>query len=191
MNYLLILVPCFALIEADIQEGLKKLWDFEKTTTPTQERKINDMVTNNGIHNQNVFYLTKRNASRAEVINHAGTVSRGYPPSLVGFSFSKDGSLMAYQLPEGDADWRKVVIMHVTDRQVADDTLANVKFSTISWKGNEGIFYSKYYDFREGSFLPAKTNPPELYFHKLGTRQSADKVALEGHLWRDTIVCRM
>ena len=55
------------------------------------------------------------------------------------------------------------------------DTLKDVKFSGLSWQKNDGFYYSSY-DKPEGSELSAKTDHHKLYFHKLGTKQSEDKV---------------
>jgi prolyl oligopeptidase len=60
------------------------------------------------------------------------------------------------------------------------DTLKNVKFSGISWKGNDGFFYSSYDKPKEGSALSAKTQYHKLYYHKLGTPQSNDKLIFGG-----------
>jgi len=56
-----------------------------------------------------------------------------------------------------------------------EDTLVDVKFSGVSWKGNEGFYYSSY-DKPEGSELSAKTDQHKLYFHTMGTPQSGDEV---------------
>ena len=56
-----------------------------------------------------------------------------------------------------------------------EDTLVDVKFSGVAWKGNEGFYYSSY-DKPEGSELSAKTDQHKLYYHKLGTPQKTDAV---------------
>ena len=55
------------------------------------------------------------------------------------------------------------------------DSLINVKFSSLSWKNNEGIYYSTY-DAPEGSELSSLNNNHKLYFHKLGTTQEKDQI---------------
>ncbi|OYW89633.1 MAG: S9 family peptidase, partial [Alishewanella sp. 32-51-5] len=45
----------------------------------------------------------------------------------------------------------------------------------IAWVGNDGFFYSSY-DKPDGSELSAMTDQHKLYYHKLGTPQSEDKV---------------
>ena len=53
--------------------------------------------------------------------------------------------------------------------------MVNVKFSSVSWRGNKGFYYSSY-DKPEGSELSAKTDQHKLYYHELGTPQSKDRV---------------
>jgi len=55
--------------------------------------------------------------------------------SLGGIDFTKDGSLCAYLISEGGSDWRKVIILNTSTKKQLDDTIRNVKFSGIAWKG--------------------------------------------------------
>src|SRR5690606_31232930 len=100
--------------------------------------------------------------------------------SLAGISFSKDGSLVAYQISEGGSDWRKVIVLNAEDNTVVGDTLIDVKFSGLAWKGNEGFYYSSYDKPKEGSALSAMTDQHKLYFHKLNTPQSSDELVFGG-----------
>ena len=65
--------------------------------------------------------------------------------------------------------------MDVESKIIREDTLVDVKFSGISWYKNEGFYYSSY-DKPNGSELSAKTDKHKLYYHKLGTHQSEDRV---------------
>src|SRR5690606_20046835 len=94
---------------------------------------------------------------------------------MAGLSFTKDGSMLAYLIQEGGSDWRKAVVINTADKTMVGDTLVDLKFTGISWKGKEGFYYSSY-DKPKGSQLSAKTQQHKLYFHKLGTDQKSDKV---------------
>jgi len=61
-----------------------------------------------------------------------------------------------------------------------DDSLFDVKFSGLSWKGNDGFYYSSYDKPKEGSQLSGKTQLHKLYYHKLGTKQSQDQLVFGG-----------
>jgi prolyl oligopeptidase len=65
--------------------------------------------------------------------------------------------------------------MDAESKKILEDTLVDVKFSGVSWRGNEGFYYSSY-DKPKGSELSAKTDQHKLYFHKLGTPQKDDVV---------------
>ena len=65
--------------------------------------------------------------------------------------------------------------MDAITKKIIEDTLVDIKFSGVSWKGNDGFYYSSY-DKPTGSELSAKTDQHKLYYHKLGTSQKDDKV---------------
>ena len=99
--------------------------------------------------------------------------------SLTGLDFSKNGNLVSYSISEGGSDWRKVVVMYTETKEIIGDTLTNIKFSGISWKNNDGFFYSSY-DKPEGSELSEMTDNHKLYYHKLNTDQNQDKLIFGG-----------
>ena len=96
---------------------------------------------------------------------------------MSGLSFSKDGKTAAYSISEGGSDWRKIIVIDVDSKKIKEDTLVDIKFSGISWRGNEGFYYSSY-DKPDGSELSAKTDQHKLYYHKLGTSQKMTKLFL-------------
>ena len=69
--------------------------------------------------------------------------------------------MAAYLISEGGSDWRKIIIKNTETKDVIEDTLIDVKFSGMAWKGNEGFYYSSY-DKPKGSELSAKTDQHKL-----------------------------
>jgi prolyl oligopeptidase len=166
------------LSKIPFRDGLKarmeKLWNYEKIGAPTKEGNYTYYYKNNGLQNQSVMY--RKDAKGVEtVFLDPNTFSKKGTTSLGGVNFSKDGSKVAYSISEGGSDWRKVILMDVESMKILEDTLVDVKFSGISWKGNEGFYYSSY-DKPKGSELSAKTDQHKLYFHQLGTPQKDDVV---------------
>ncbi|TDP03899.1 prolyl oligopeptidase [Flavobacterium sp. 245] len=158
----------------ELKKRMETLWNFEKIGAPSQEGKFTYFTKNNGLQNQSVVYRKDQNG-KEEVFLDPNTFSKDGTTSLGGLDFSKDGSKAAYSISEGGSDWRKVIIIDAVSKKVLEDTLVDVKFSGISWHGNEGFYYSSY-DKPKGSELSAKTDQHKLYFHKLGTSQKEDKV---------------
>jgi prolyl oligopeptidase len=114
-------------------------------------------------------------SGKEEIFLDPNTFSKDGTTSLGGIDFSKDGSKVAYAISEGGSDWRKVIIMDAVSKKIVEDTLIDVKFSGLSWRGNEGFYYSSY-EKPKGSELSAKTDQHKLYFHKLGTAQKEDQI---------------
>ena len=157
-----------------IKDRLSKLWNFEKLSAPFTEGGVKYFYKNDGLQNQYVMYAQKGQEA-AKVFLDPNKFSSDGTTSLAGIEFSEDGKMAAYQISEGGSDWRKVMIIECESKKVLDETLVDVKFSGLSWKGNEGFYYSSY-DKPKGSELSAKTDQHKLYYHKLGTKQKDDKV---------------
>jgi len=159
----------------ELEERLSEIWNYEKIGAPFQEGDYTYFYKNDGLQNQYVVYRKKGDDGETEVFLDPNKFSEDGTTSLAGLSFSKDGSKAAYAISEGGSDWRKIIIIDAENKERAEDTLQNVKFSGISWKGNDGFYYSSY-EKPEGSELSAKTDQHRLFYHKLGTPQSEDKI---------------
>ena len=161
-----------------IKEKLEKLWNYEKIGAPFTEGDYTYYYKNNGLQNQSVLYRKDKDG-KEEVFLDPNTFSSDGTTSLGEVAFSEDGSLVAYLISEGGSDWRKGIVLNAKTKEVIGDTLIDIKFSSIAWKGNEGFFYSSY-DKPKGSELSAKTDQHKLYYHKLGTPQKNDQLIFGG-----------
>lgn len=157
-----------------LKKQLTEKWNYEKIGAPFVEGDFTYYYKNNGLQNQSILYR-KDATGKEEVFLDPNTFSTDGTTSLADVSFTEDGSLVAYAISEGGSDWRKIIVLNAKDKSVVGDTLVDVKFSGIAWYKNEGFYYSSY-DKPTGSELSAKTDQHKLYYHKLGTPQSADKV---------------
>lgn len=161
-----------------IKNKLEDMWNYEKIGAPFIEGNFTYYYKNNGLQNQYVLYRKDYNGNE-EIFLDPNNFSEDGTTSLASLAFSKDSKVLAYTISEGGSDWRKVIVMNVDSKSIIGDTLIDVKFSGLSWKGNEGFYYSSY-DKPVGSQLSEMTDQHKLYYHKLGTPQSEDKVVF-GH----------
>ncbi|WP_226662850.1 prolyl oligopeptidase family serine peptidase [Microbulbifer aggregans] len=161
-----------------LKQRLEQLWNYEKVGSPFKEGDYTYFYRNDGLQNQYVVWR-KKGDGEAEIFLDPNTFSEDGTTSLASLRFSKDGSIAAYSISEGGSDWRKIIIIDAETKQVLEEPLVDVKFSGISWVGNEGFYYSSY-DKPEGSELSAKTDQHKLYFHKLGEPQSDDALIFGG-----------
>ncbi len=156
-----------------LKERLEKLWNYEKIGAPFKKGNSYYYYKNDGLQNHYVVY--KKSEDKDDVFLDPNTFSKDGTTSLSGISFIEDGTLAAYSISEGGSDWRKVIVIDTETKQQVGDTILDVKFSGANWKGNDGFYYSSY-DKPVGSELSAKTDQHKVYYHKLGTPQSNDKV---------------
>lgn len=166
----------------EIKNRLTAMWNFEKFTAPFKEGDYTYFLKNDGLQNQYVVYRQKEDGE-PEVFLDPNKFSEDGTTSLSDMGFSKDGNLVAYSISEGGSDWRKVIVMNALTMETIGDPLIDVKFSGISWQGNDGFYYSSY-DRPVGSELSAMTDHHKLYYHKIGTPQSEDKVVFGADLKR-------
>ncbi len=163
----------------DLKKRLSDLWNYEKVSSPFKEGDYTYFYKNDGLQNQYVIYRFKNEGDEPEVFLDPNTFSEDGTTSLGVVSFSKNGKLVAYSISEGGSDWRKVIVKNAETKEVIEDTIIDVKFSGMSWKGNDGFFYSSY-DKPKGSELSAKTDQHKVYYHKLGTSQKEDQIIFGG-----------
>lgn len=161
-----------------LKERLEKIWNYEKISAPFTEGDYTYYSKNDGLQNQSVYYRVKENGDD-EVFLDPNKFSDDGTISLGGMSFSKSGKIAAYAISEGGSDWRKIIVMDAETMTIMEDTLVDIKFSGMSWKGDEGFYYSSY-DKPKGSELSAKTDQHKAYFHKLGTPQESDELIFGG-----------
>ncbi|MBN9292509.1 MAG: S9 family peptidase [Flavobacteriia bacterium] len=177
-NYYLDQIP----FREKIRGKLEKIWNYERVSSPVKHGDYSYYSKNNGLQNQSVIYRIDKDG-KEEVFLDPNTFSKDGTTSLGSLDFTKDGSLVAYSISEGGSDWRKVIVIDVKTKKQIGDVLTDIKFSGVSWKGNEGFYYSSY-DKPAGSELSAKTDQHKLYFHKLNTPQKSDELVFGGDIKR-------
>jgi len=163
-----------------IKDQLRDIWNYEKISAPFKEGDYTYYYKNDGLQAQSVLYRTNTKTKTTEVFLDPNKFSDKGTTSLANLSFNKKGNLAAYSISEGGSDWNKIIIMDAVSKKQIDETLLDVKFSGISWKGDEGFYYSSYDKPKEGTVLSGMTDKHKVYFHKLGTKQSADQLIFGG-----------
>ena len=163
----------------EIKKRLEEVFNYERLTAPFREGDHFYFYKNDGLQNQSVLYRKKGSDGQSEIFLDPNGFSKDGTSALGGVSFTKDGSMAAYLVQEGGSDWRKAVVIKTADKAVIGDTLRDLKFTGISWRGNEGFYYSSY-DKPKGSELSAKTQYHKIYYHKLNTPQKSDEMIFGG-----------
>ena len=162
-----------------VKKRLEQVYNYERLGAPFKEGEWYYFYKNDGLQNHSVLYRKKGENGTPEVFLDPNTFSKDGTTGLSGVFFTKDGSMAAYLISEGGSDWRKAIVIKTADKSVVEDSLRDLKFTGIAWKGNEGFYYSSY-DKPKGSELSSKTQHHKLYYHKLGTPQQQDVLVFGG-----------
>ncbi len=165
---------------AKIRERLTKLWNYERFSAPFERGGRYFYTHNSGLQNQGVLYVTDSLDEKGRVLLDANTLSKDGTTSLTETSPSEDGKFLVYGTSGGGSDWQEFRVRDVATGKDLDDVIRWVKFSGASWaKDGSGFFYSRYDEPKAGDALKGKNEFQKLYFHKLGTPQSADVLIYE------------
>lgn len=163
-----------------IKKRLFKLMDYEKFSQPFKEGKYTYYYKNTGLQNQSLLYRIAEDTDTEELFLDPNTFSSDGSHALAGISFTKDGSLAAYQISIAGSDWTSIIVMDTESKMQIEAQINHVKFSGVAWHGNHGFYYSTYNQPVEGSQLSGKTEQHKLYYHILGTAQRDDILVFGG-----------
>ena len=160
-----------------IKQRLTKLWNYERYGIPFKMGGRYFFRKNNGLQNQSVVYTLDRLDGTPRVLLDPNRLSKDGTIALGSYAISDDGRLMAYGLSDGGSDWRTFHVRDVATGKDLPDTLTWIKFSGASWtKDNRGFFYSRYDQPKKGQELSSTNYYQKLYYHRVGTPQSADRL---------------
>ncbi|MCC6361054.1 MAG: S9 family peptidase [Phycisphaerales bacterium] len=161
-----------------IKKRLTKLWDYERFGLPSKEGPRYVYSRNSGLQNQSVIYVADTLDAEPRVLIDPNTLAADGTIALGGTEFTEDGQLMAYSISASGSDWREIKVRDVATAKDLDDHLKWVKFSGTSWKKDgSGFFYSRYDEPKsDGNKLEDVNYFQKLFFHKIGTPQSEDKL---------------
>jgi prolyl oligopeptidase len=162
-----------------IRDRLTKLWNFERYTVPEKEGGRYFFQHNNGLQNQNVLLVAESLSAEPRVLLDPNLLSSDGTVALAGTAISDDGKLLAYGIAISGSDWTEWHVRNIDSGKDLPDDLKWVKFSGASWtKDNKGFYYSRY-DEPKGATMRDANYFHKLYYHRLGTAQSEDKLVYE------------
>jgi prolyl oligopeptidase len=163
----------------DLKNRLEKIYNYPKYSAPTQKGNRFFFSKNDGLQNQSVVYVQDGLDGRPEVLLDPNTLSKDGTVQLKNAAVSKNGRYWAYALSEGGSDWQEILVLDLETRKPLPDRVKWVKVSGLAWKG-DGFYYSRY-DQPVGSSkgLSEKNENHRVYYHALGTEQSADQLVFE------------
>ncbi|MFA7229551.1 MAG: prolyl oligopeptidase family serine peptidase [Melioribacteraceae bacterium] len=162
-----------------LKKRLTELWNYEKFSAPSKLGEYYTFSKNDGLQEQSIIYIQKGLSGAPEILLDPNKLSGDGSVSLAGLSFSNDNKFLTYGISRGGSDWREFYVMDVQSKQLIQDQIKWSKFSGTSWY-KDGFFYGRYDEPKQGEELKQKNEFQKIYYHKLGTLQSEDKL-----IWED------
>ncbi len=165
---------------AAIRERMTRLYNFERFGVPQREGGRYFFRRNDGLQNQDVILVADSPDAEPRVLLDPNMLSPDGTVALTSYTVSEDGRHMAYGLSRSGSDWQEWRVREVATGSDLPDVLEWVKFSGASWaRDGSGFYYSRYDAPADGNRLTAVNEYQKLYFHRLGTPQSGDRLVYE------------
>ena len=159
------------------EKRLKTLFDFERIGMPVKAGGQLFFRHNTGLQNQSILYVRPADDSgERRVLIDPNAWAKDGATALDDWEPSDDGARLAFSVQDGGSDWRIIKFLDVATGTVLPDTLEHVKFSHIAWAGSGGILYSRFPAPKPGEAFQAVSSNQSVWYHQLGTAQSADKL---------------
>lgn len=152
--------------------------NYPKYSSPFRNNKHYYFYKNDGLQNQSVLYRQLGLKGKPEVVIDPNKFSANSTTSLAIFSLSKDGRYAAVGISEGGSDWRTIMVRDMKTGRYLSDTLRWAKVTGVSWQG-KGFYYSRYPKPEPGKELSTKNENHQVWYHRVGTPQSADILVYE------------
>ena len=164
---------------AQVKDRLTKLLNYPKYSSPTRRGEWFIFSKNDGLQNQNVFFIQKGLDGQPELLLDPNKFSADGTSRLGAFSWSNAGKYVGYGISQGGSDWNEIHVLDVATKKPLTDQLQWVKASGMSWRGDEGFFYSRYPTPEKGKELTTRNEFQAVYYHRVGTPQSEDELVYE------------
>jgi prolyl oligopeptidase len=127
----------------NLKARLTELYNYPRVSAPFRRGDTYFFTKNDGLQNQNVYYIQKGVNGKPEVFLDPNKFSADGTSVLSAFSLSKDGKYLAYGISVGGSDWVTIHVMEVATRNLLGDELNWLKASGVSWE-HDGFYYSRY-----------------------------------------------
>ena len=162
------------------KKRLSELYDYERFSVPRFRGGRYFYSRNSGLQNQAVLQVQDGPHGEARVLLDPNLLSADGTVALTVTEPSPDGKLLLYSTSASGSDWQEFRIRRVDDGTDLADHLRWIKFSGGTWtKDGKGFFYARYPEPRATEALTGQNRDMKVYYHRVGTPQSADVLVHE------------
>jgi len=120
-----------------------------------------------------LYYLETLNSTPAALPDFLRYYDKG--ASITGYYPSDESTLLAVKISPDGGDGQEVKFADIKQNKLMNDVLKGIKYSGISWKGEEGVFYKR----NANTQAFAADSTYQLYYHVMGAAQDNDKLVYD------------
>lgn len=162
-----------------LRENIASYQNYRKTGLPWKGYDNRYyFYENSGMKNQSILYRKDTMDGKAEVFLDPNTLSDDGTVALTGVYMSPDGKYTAYTISRSGSDWTEIYLLDTATGELLPDHIEWAKFTGAEWYG-DGFFYSAYPTPEAGKEYSNANENHRVYYHKIGTPQSEDKIFYE------------
>jgi prolyl oligopeptidase len=162
------------------RKRITELWNYPKVSIPVHEGGRYFYQKNSGLQRQAPVYARASLTEPGAIVLDPNVLSPDGSLSLAQWTPSHDGRLLAYGVSEGGADWETLHVRDMESGKDLPDEVRWMRFSGISWTNDsKGFFYSRYPEPPKGKVLEAALSGQAVYYHRVGSPQSQDRLIYE------------
>jgi prolyl oligopeptidase len=163
-----------------LKKRITELWNYPKVTAPRYVGRRWFYNRNSGLQRQSVVFTRETLNGSETVALDPNSLSPDGSIALSGFVLAPDAQHFAYGQSDGGSDWSTYYVRELGTGKQLPDVIRWVKFSGIAWtEDGKGFFYGRYPEPRAGKALEDAVRDKKIYYHALGTPQSADRLIYE------------
>ncbi len=157
-------------------DKIGSLLDFERYSIPVKAGKRYFYRRNSGLQNQAQLFVRTGLGGKQRLLLDPNLWAADGTAALDAWKPSPNGRYLLYSVQEGGSDWRRLQVLDAKNGKPLDDRIEWAKFTDLAWVGEEGFLYSRFPTPEAGTDYQALNYNQAIYFHRLGTPQSEDRL---------------
>ncbi|MEO6717522.1 MAG: prolyl oligopeptidase family serine peptidase [Novosphingobium sp.] len=156
-------------------EHIRDLLNFERFGIPVKAGGRYFYTRNSGLQNQAQLFVRSGLNGKPRLLLDPNLWAKDGATALDAWKPSSRGKFLLYSVQDGGSDWRTLRVLEVATGKVLGDEVRWAKFTQLAWIGEQGFLYSRFPEPDKGTDFQALNYNQSLWFHRIGTSQSADE----------------
>jgi prolyl oligopeptidase len=163
-----------------LKSRITELYDYPRISIPSYTGRRWFYSRNTGLQRQSVIFARRDVNGPEQMVIDPNQLSPDGSIALSEFAPAPDGRHFVYGQSEGGSDWVTYFVREFGAGAKTQDEIRWAKFSNVAWtEDGRGFFYERYPEPPPGKSLEAALRDHKVYYHALGTPQSADRLVYE------------